>query len=215
MSQDPRKISQIKQAFYHIFPVRYDFEGMLEQQAAMTLQGITTFYTWMQEVPLQEPAGIEQQAALVDQMRYDLEEKLMDAFQTPFDRQDLYALSRQMDYILNFSKETAREMYVFGVQPDKATLAMAKALLCGTRHLAQGVRVFPLKTNEVKEIIPQARNYLHQIEDIYIQSMAALFSTDDPMDAMRKREIYHHLRDAGRALRKTLYLLHKAAVGLE
>ena len=39
----------------------------------------------------------------LDHMRYDLEEQLLDAFSTPFDREDLYSLSRQMDYILNFA----------------------------------------------------------------------------------------------------------------
>ncbi len=205
----------LNRVFSHIFPAKYDFEGMLADQADMTLQGVRTFFTWIQQVPLVEPFILEKEAEKVDMMRYSLEGKLMDAFSTPFDRQDLYALSRQMDYVLNFSKETAREMYMFGVIPDRPILDMAQSLLSGTQYLAEGIKILNSDKKQIEEIIPQARYYLHQIEDIYITSMAELLSTDDPMNALRKREVYHHLRDAGRALRKTLYLLHKAVVGLE
>jgi hypothetical protein len=34
------------------------------------------------------------------------------------------------------------------------------------------------------------------------------------MAALRKREVYHHLRDAGRALRNTADIMHRTAVGL-
>jgi len=34
------------------------------------------------------------------------------------------------------------------------------------------------------------------------------------MQAIRTREIYHHLRDAGRAMRDTLDILHNAVIDL-
>ncbi len=215
MNENTRKRSGLSRVFSHIFPVQYNFEEMLAEQADMTCNGIFMFSTWMQQVPLKEPYELETMAEAVDQLRYDLEEKLFLAFSTPFDRQDLYALSRQMDYILNFTMETAREMYMFDVSPDKPITDMTKALLSGTQYLAEGVALFPIEREQVEEIIPLVRYHLHQIENIYIQSMAELFSINDPMNALRKREVYYHLRSAGSALRKTLYLLHKAAVGLE
>jgi len=44
--------------------------------------------------------------------------------------------------------------------------------------------------------------------------MADLLHTSDAMAALRKREIYHHLRDAGRALRNTVDIMHRTVVGL-
>jgi len=201
--------------FSRLFPTNYHFEEMLANQADTTLEGIRIFFTWIQSDPLCGPLTLEKAAENADMMRYNLEEKLMEAFSTPFDRQDLYALSRQMDYILNFSKDTARGMYMFGVASDKPIYEMTQALLLGTQYMAEGIKVMNSDKKQIEEIIPQSIYYLHQIEDIYITSMAELFSTDDPMNALRKLEVYHHLRDAGEALRKTLYLLHKTVVGLE
>jgi uncharacterized protein Yka (UPF0111/DUF47 family) len=203
-----------KGIFGFIFPREYDFEGMLAYQAERTLEGVEIFVRWLQTTPLEEPTTLERIEDEVDSMRHDMEDKLINSFSTPFDRQDIYSLSRQMDYILNFSEETAREMYAFGVGPDPPILEMAEALLRGTRCMAEGVKTMNSDMKRVEAVIRKARRAIREIEEIYIDSMAALLNTDDAMDALKKREIYHHLRDAGRALRNALDILHTAVVGL-
>lgn len=205
---------QKKGIFDSIFPVEHDFEDMLAQQARKTLECVNTLVLWLQETPLREPDLLREQEANVDAMRYDMEEKLLDSFSTPFDRQDIYSLSRQMDYIVNYSYEVAREMYAFGVQPDDAIRSMADALLTGTRCTVQGVEAMSKDKKSVKGLIRSARKSMRMIDDLYIHYTAVLFHQDNAMEALRKREIYHHLRDAGRALRKTVDILHHAVVGL-
>jgi len=196
-----------------IFPREYDFEQMLETQAERTLEGVETFVRWLHSTPLEEPSALEDIENEVDTMRHDMEDKLISSFSTPFDRQDIYSLSRQMDYILNFSEETAREMYAFGVSPDRPILDMAEALLRGTRCMSRGVAIMHNDRKKMEKTIREARRAMREIEEIYITSMAELLHTDDAMNALRKREVYHHLRDAGRALRNSLDSLHTAVVG--
>jgi uncharacterized protein Yka (UPF0111/DUF47 family) len=197
-----------------IFPREYDFEGMLADQAAETLAGVRTLVNWLDSEPLENPAALVRIEEDVDEMRYAMEAKLIDAFSTPFDRQDIYSISRRMDYILNFSKETGQEMYAFGVRPDVPIRAMAAALLRGTEYVADAVKILNSDKVQVEELIQKSRGPINEIEAIYITSMAELLHTDDAMAALRKREIYHHLRDAGRALRNTVDILHTAVVGL-
>lgn len=163
----------------------------------------------------EEPVGLQHQEDQVDALRYDLEEKLRDAFSTPFDRQDIYSLSRQMDYILNYAHETSREMYAFSVLPDRPIMDMAHALLRGTGQLSRGVKKMNSNQKTIQTIIQEARKAMHEIDDAYIDGMKDLFQTVDFMQAMKKREVYHHLRDAGRALRATVDLLHKAVVVID
>lgn len=200
--------------FEFIFPLEHDFEAMLEEQAEKTLECVYFLIQWLKKTPLEEPSKLQNMEVQLDAMRYEMEEKLMESFSTPFDRQDIYSLSRNMDYIVNYSYETAREMYAFEVQPDAAVLGMADSLLQGTRCMAAGVRVIRKDNKRVEEFIHSARSSMRIIDDIYIQSMAELLRTDDAMGAIRKREVYHHLRDAGRALRTTVDMLHHAVVGL-
>jgi len=200
--------------FNSLFPREYDFEEMLSEQADRTLTGVETLVIWLNSQPLTDPVHLVQIEEEVDAMRHQMEDKLINSFSTPFDRQDIYDLSRQMDYLLNFSKETAIEMYTFGVGADETILAMAGALLRGTSFTVQGVKIMNTDKGLVEDIIRKASDADHEIETLYVAGMAELFRTNDPMNALKKREIYHHLRDAGRALRKTLDILHHAVVGL-
>lgn len=198
-----------------LFPVQYDFEQMLADQADRTLEGVEEFVDWLEHTPDEEPVALQRREDRVDTIRYDLEDKLRDAFFTPFDRQDIYSLSRQMDYILNYAHETSREMYAFSVLPDRPITDMAHALLRGTRHLCIGVKKMNANQKTLLLIIPEARRAMREIDDAYILGMQDLFLTVDIMSAMKKREIYHHLRDAGRALRSTVDLLHKTVVVID
>lgn len=203
-----------KGLFASIFPREYDFEGILACQADRTLAGVQAFADWLKIIPLSSPAGLEQIEIEVDTMRHDMEDKLIRSFSTPFDRQDIYSISRQMDYILNFAKETAKEMHAFSVQPDRHIHAMAGELLTGTACIGRGIKALGTDKDRVEEEIRNARNAYNTLEEIYIAGMAELLRTDDAMQAIRTREIYHHLRDAGRAMRDTLDILHNAVIDL-
>lgn len=199
---------------FEFFPREYDFEGMLAVQSDMTVTGLHTFIEWLGtrlSIHARELRRIETD---VDTMRRDMEEKLIRSFSTPFDRQDIFSISRQMDYILNFSNETVKEMYAFGVETDDFILDMAKNLLDGTGCISRGIKNMTTRKSAVEEEIRDAREMYHRIEELYITGMTELLKTNDAMYAIRKREIYHHLRDAGRAMRDTLDILHNAVIDL-
>ncbi|MDD1695854.1 MAG: DUF47 family protein [Methanoregula sp.] len=203
-----------KNLFSAFFPREYDFESMLAHQSDSTVEGVKAFVAWLETLPLSPPHELERIENDVDGMRHDMEEKLIQSFSTPFDRQDIYSISRQMDYILNFSKDTAKEMYAFGVQPDKPILDMAKYLLSGTECISRGIKNIKTDKNTVEEEIRHARDTYNVMEEAYISAMSDLLKTSDTMYALRTREIYHHLRDAGRAMRDTLDVLHNAVIDL-
>lgn len=196
------------------FPRDYDFLGMLAEQAAQTLVGVEILVEWLSTPEVTDPESLARLEQDVDEKRHEFEEYLTTAFSTPFDRQDMYSLSRRIDYILNYSHETAAEMFAFQVSPDRPIHEMARGLLKGTGHLAEGVRVMKSDHRQAIIEIREARRAIEIIEEQYISGMTELLSSDDPMRAMGKREIYHHLRDGGRALRNSIDILHKIVVGL-
>jgi len=58
------------------------------------------------------------------------------------------------------------------------------------------------------------RRWEREIESTYVGAMVELFRGDDPIKILKCREIYHHLRDAGRTLSITLDTLHRITVGI-
>jgi uncharacterized protein Yka (UPF0111/DUF47 family) len=200
--------------FASIFPREHDFHAMLEAQADRTVSGVRLFASWLETSPQSNPVHLQEIETEVDTMRHAMEEKLIGSFSTPFDRQDIYSISRQMDYILNFALETAKEMNAFGVPSDPYIHAMTGYLLSGTECIARGVHALDKEKALVEVEIRHARDSYNALEDRYIQGMAVLLKTNDAMQAIRTREVYHHLRDAGRAMRDTLDILHNAVIDL-
>lgn len=213
-TNEPKKSGRMRGIFGSLFPQKYNFEAMLVEQAESTFAGMEAYLQWINEDTLTPPDELIRTGSEVDLLRYKLEARLIEAFSTPFNRQDIYMLSRNIDYILNYAIETAREMYAFGVSPDEPIREMSLSLLYGTRHVVEGTRYLGTDKGRVEDSIRKGRKHVHAIEDMYITCMADLFQTGDAMTAMKKREIYYHLRDAGKALRITLYIMHKAVVGL-
>ena len=147
-------------------------------------------------------------------MRHDMERFLLEAFSTPFDRQDIYSISRQMDYILNFCLSTAIEMRAFGVHPDEAALSMAASLLQGTEKVKEAIGIMAKDPAKADAMIREMRRSEREIEVLYVATLTAVFESETPLDAMKKREVYHHLKDAGRKLSITIDILHRIIVEL-
>lgn len=198
-----------------IFPPRYDFLGLLQSQAEETRDGVRAFHVWLDaedlSLPPTEVERIEQQA---DDVRRGTETLLLEAFSTPFDRQDIYSFSRQMDHILNYCLSTAIEMRAFGVMPDSTIKSMTTSLHQGTEMIVDAVKIMGKDPAGTDKMIITMRQTEHDIEKTYVACMACLFNTNDAIEAMKKREIYHHLKDAGRALSITIDILHRIVVEL-
>jgi hypothetical protein len=211
---DIKKEEKGRGLFSSLFPREHDFYAMLGAQADRTVTGVRALVAWLDAVPPENPGELERIETEVDSMRHAMEEKLISSFSTPFDRQDIYSISRQMDYILNYALETAKEMYAFGVPPDPYIRAMTGYLLSGSECIARGVHALDEDKARVEEEIRHARDAYNALEDRYILGMAVILKTNDALQAIRTREIYHHLRDAGRAMRNTLDILHNAVIDL-
>jgi uncharacterized protein Yka (UPF0111/DUF47 family) len=198
-----------------IFPPKHDFAGMLLFQAEKNLEGVKALNDWLKANNLSIPPDaldrIEQEA---DDTRHRMEMLLLDAFTTPFDRQNIYAISRQMDYILNFCLSTAIEMRAFGVQTDEAILGMAMNLQNGVATVRDAIEVMPKDPAKADSMVRQMRKWERDIEVLYVSSLADLFKLDDHIQILKKREVYHHLKDAGRALSITIDILHRIIVEL-
>jgi predicted phosphate transport protein (TIGR00153 family) len=198
-----------------IFPPKYDFYGMLTAQAGLTRDGVKALNDWLAKEDLSiQPQEVEEIEQRGDETRRHMEGMLLKAFTTPFDRQDIYSFSRQMDHILNFCLSTAIEMRAFQVAPDVPIASMALNLQRGSEKVLNATQAMATDPARAESMIHEMRQAERDIENAYVASLATLFSSTDPIDAMKKREVYHHLKDAGRALSITIDILHRVIVGL-
>ncbi|MDD1771998.1 MAG: DUF47 family protein [Methanomassiliicoccales archaeon] len=196
-----------------LFPPRYDFNTVLAEQADSTARGVELLLASLKgETDNLEP--LEDLDQRTDGLRYEMERNLEAVFSTPFDRQDIYSMSRQMDMILNFARTTLMEMRAFDVEPDRCMIDMTEHLLIGSREVVLAVKDLGMEKNRTDELIKVMREQEALMEEIYIAGMKDVFLLPDHIIMLKKREIYHHLKDAGRALSTTADILHRTAFGI-
>lgn len=197
-----------------LFPPRYDFYGMLSEQAAITAQGVSTLLAWLEDPAPENYARLIKLAVQADKVRMDMEEKLIEAFTTPFDRQDIYHLSVQMDRIIEYSRTTMQSIKEYEVTVDHFIIAMVRELAAGTVTLARAVALLGQRPIDVKCQIQIIRLSLDAVEENYRRGMAAAFKKSDVMGAIKYHDVKCQIRDAAYFLRYSADILHRIVVRL-
>jgi uncharacterized protein Yka (UPF0111/DUF47 family) len=197
-----------------LFPPNHDFYKMLQDQADQTVIAVKALVDWLRAGDLSDPHELIRIEQHADDIRHHMEEVLVESFSTPFDRQDIYSISRQMDYVINWSLSTALEMKAFKIKPDAAMLEMAEALLRGVKLMSDAIRIMQSEPAKAGSYVPLMRKAERNIDEIYVRALAQAFEDEDLRRPLKKREIYHHLRDAGRNLVATVDTLHRIIVGI-
>ncbi|MBC8015588.1 MAG: DUF47 family protein [Sporomusaceae bacterium] len=195
-----------------LFPVERDFYKMISDQAQATTNGVETLHHWLNSRSDEDYQRLFRQAAEADRIRFNMEDNLIEAFSTPFDRQDIYTLSVEMARILEYAKSTLHEMEAFATVTDQVIMIMVQQLHLGTGKLAEAIEDLKKNPLKSKTQIVNIRRVQRAIEEQYRTGMAELFRGTDVMYAMKYREVYHHIKDAAIHLGYTTDVLHKIVV---
>jgi len=203
-----------KNLFDRLFPVQYDFFKMLENQATTNGHGVEALCNWLSSGLESESDKLVQYVKEADNIRKILEENLVEAFSTPFDRGDIYSISISMDKILEYVSSTLLSMKAFDVDSNEIIIKL-------TGKLREGMDVFTVAVGNLKKnpkkselYIPAIRESNITVEQLYRDGMTIVFKSGDPMNALRMREIYHHIKDASVNLENAVDVLHRIIVRL-
>ncbi|MBK5239990.1 DUF47 domain-containing protein [Clostridium sp.] len=196
------------------FPDKYDFYEMLYNQAEINAFGVDMLQKWLSSGSDEEKQNLLLYVKDADEARMSMESKLIEAFTTPFDRADIYSFSIAMDKIIKYTKSTLLSMETFEVAPDDIITLMVSKLKEGTDFLLESINI--LKNNPIKsqEYIIKMRATHTEVEKLYRDGMTVIFKTSDPMNAIKYREVYHHIKDASLNLEDTVDVFHRIVVRL-
>jgi uncharacterized protein Yka (UPF0111/DUF47 family) len=179
-------------------PEMPDMIGMLGRQLDVTRDGVDALVEWAH--------GDESKADLIrslehrgDEHKRELEAALTTAFTTPLEPEDLYTLSRGIDWILNQSKDLVRESEVIACPPDEALARMCEALAEAVHLLSEAVELLAEK-DPATERANEALKAERQIEKIYREAMGALMEVDDVREMGARRELYRRVSRIGQVV---------------
>ncbi len=176
------------------------FLELLIRQAQYTLQGFELLQEYMrqpQEALARQLKQVEEEA---DEVRRILLEELNRSFVTPFDREDIFALSLTIDDMLDYAYTTIDEMEIFDLAPDEHMGRMVDLLVDAAKEILRGVQRLDNYPRVANEHAVRAKALENRVEREYRRALSDLFQTpkslDHVMEILKRREIYRHLSNA-------------------
>jgi len=175
------------------------FIKLIHDQAAFTLEGMEALKAYMAEdtSAAERLTKAEKEA---DEARRILIAELNKTFVTPFDREDIFALSRTIDDVLDYAYSTVTEMEVLRVKPTSFMLEIAGILRDAANELLMAVDRLELHPEVANEHAHRAKSLENRVENVYREALADLFSGAEDikhvMKMLKSREVYRHLSNA-------------------
>lgn len=177
-----------------------DFVRLLQQQAAKTLEGMLAFEQYAQGGDRTHADVVVRAEAEEDELRRILIDELNRSFVTPFDREDIFALSRALDDVLDYAYSTVDEMEILKVEPDPFVHKMARLLREGAEELHLAVQSLKTRPQVANEHAVRAKQIENQAEKVYREALVHLFdgitAVQDVVYVLKMREVYRHLSNA-------------------
>ncbi|MFH1824205.1 MAG: DUF47 family protein [Candidatus Firestonebacteria bacterium] len=173
-----------------------NFFQILINQASSTLQGIQALQEYLKDPSEMNAKNVRDLEKHSDEVRRILIDELNKTFVTPIDREDIFALSLDIDDIIDYGKSTVDEMEVFEIKPDFYLQKMAEILASGTKEINDAVLRLEKNPNIANEHAVRAKSFENQMEYIYRDALVDLFKGKDIIYMLKMREVYRHLSNA-------------------
>ena len=176
------------------------FLELLIRQAEFTVDGLEALKLYMQQPDSTIAAKVSRIESEEDEVRRILIDELNRTFVTPFDREDIFALSLTIDDILDYAEETIDRMVTLNVEPNQFLERMVSLLTDAAVEIMRGVSELVDHPNVANDHAVRAKALENRVEQVYREALADLFrdpkDLDGVMDILKLREIYRHLSNA-------------------
>jgi predicted phosphate transport protein (TIGR00153 family) len=182
--------------FSIFLPKEDNFFDLLEKQVGYAVDAANYFHTLVSkdgvdEASLQKMRDIEHQG---DEVAHDIIDRLNKTFITPFDREDIYALAKELDDVNDMLNTIVSRLWVYKIRNiDKNLVEFSKVIDQSVRAVAcvvKGLR--NMKTSQAALEASVEINRLENVGDSMRDEMLAeLFETSkDPIAVIKWKEIY-------------------------
>ncbi|WP_170061466.1 DUF47 domain-containing protein [Rummeliibacillus pycnus] len=195
-----------------IFPKKYDFYSMLLNQSKTNYQIIDTLDSWIKDKGESASQDLLHKKKEADHIRFQLEHDLVEAFATPFDRQDLYSISVAMNKISDCTISIFKTIKALNIEADATIIGMTSLLSQGALELSDAILILEKKPEECQSKIEKIRIAQQSMEDIYISGLAELFTNNDSIIILKYKEVYDVLKEAAILLGDTVDIYHRICV---
>ena len=174
-----------------------DFFKLLLDQAAKTVEGIEALTRFLDTPDPAHGQKVKEIESEADEIRRVLIEEINQTFVTPVDREDLFALSRAVDDVLDYANTTVYEFEVYQLKrADDHVKRLVQILYEQARELHQAIKTLDHYPRLANEYAVKAKKAENLMERAYREALGELFQGTDTVHMLKMREIYRHLSNA-------------------
>lgn len=176
------------------------FHQLIEEQANLTFRGLKLLVKYMEMRGHDTAERMTLREKEADEVRRILIDELNRTFVTPFDREDIFALSRAIDDVLDYADSTVDEMEVLEVTPTTYMQRIASLLRDAAYEILLAVQRLNKHPAVAIDHAQRAKALENRVESVYREAIADLFSGPEDVhhivEMLKMREVYRHLSNA-------------------
>jgi uncharacterized protein Yka (UPF0111/DUF47 family) len=177
-------------------PETPDVLGVLRRQVAVTIEGVDGFAAWAAGDASAAQAVLDTERE-GEAAKREVLSALRDAFVTPLEPEDVFALSRGVDRILSYARDLVNESEAMACPPDAGIAEMARLLGVAMRHIDDAIARLDSDGEEATASADAAITAERQLERAYYEGMVALLGVADRSERIARRELYRRCSRIG------------------
>jgi predicted phosphate transport protein (TIGR00153 family) len=132
-----------------------------------------------------------------DEIDREINQRLEDAFVTPFDREDIHELTVRLDDVVDGIQATAETLVIYGIdRPTDEARTLGRILADQSDALLSALR----KLDGLKDLdadLVRVHDLEHEADRLSREAIAKLFAgSPDPLDVIKWRDLYRELENA-------------------
>jgi hypothetical protein len=191
----------IEEIMFGLFKKREDvFHKLIQEQASITFEGLKLLVKYLEKQSPEISEELTMKEKEADEVRRILIDELNRSFVTPFDREDIFALSRSIDDVIDYADSTVSEMEVLKVDPTPFMRRIASLLKDAAYEIFQAVQRLQKNPAVATEHAQRAKTLENRVEGVYREAIADLFKGPEDVhhvvEMLKLREVYRHLSNA-------------------
>ncbi len=168
------------------------FQNLIEQQASITFEALKLLVKYLETLDPEVAEELSLKEKEADEVRRILIDELNRTFVTPFDREDIFSLSRLIDDVVDY--------VILKVKSTPYMLRMANLLKDAAYEIWHAVQRLPKHPKVAIDHAQRAKALENRVEAVYREAVADLFSGPEDLhhvvEMLKMREVYRHLSNA-------------------
>jgi len=182
--------------FFNFLPKEFNFFDLFEKQARYAVEAATYFkelvsQNIINEISLDKMHKLEHEG---DEVTHEIFERLNKTFITPFDREDIHALAKELDDIVDMIYTIVNRLKVYNVTGDHKNLVEFSAVIEeSVRAVESAIKGLRNTKNmkSVKESCVEVNRLENVGDSMRDKMLEKLFESEkDPMNLIKWKDIY-------------------------